>query len=210
MAQLSFCRTPLVFGRRVRPPSPRVLQSTPPLLDVSLDDALRHGGRFVAAALAAMALRHDRRHVVVQVQVAQLAPGEIPNGAGWHTDGVPAGAGRYRYASLDPSVRPDRFHALIAGEHCRTAFAEGPLWLDDPGSEDAHERRLYFTRALGQIRPPIVQVPNCQAVEYDGWALHTSVPAAAAGWRGFIRVVETDHYAPRPLPPDGPRAARRP
>ncbi|HEU4407512.1 MAG TPA: hypothetical protein VFS43_19760 [Polyangiaceae bacterium] len=205
MAQVLFCRTPLTLGRRVRPPTARELAGTPSLFDVSLDDALRRGGAFVAAVLGAMALRHDRRDVIVQVQVANLAAGEIPNGAGWHTDGVPVGPGRYRYASDDPAHRPDRFHSLVAGAHCRTAFAVGPIWLDDPGTDDAHERRLYFTRELGRLRPEVVQVPNCRLVEYDGWALHAAVPAAAAGWRAFIRAVETDHGAPRPLPPEAAR-----
>jgi hypothetical protein len=209
MARVSFSRHPLVLGRCVRRVSPRTIASTPSLVDVSLDDALRHGGPLVERVLAAMALRRDRRHIVVLVQVAHLVPGDIPNGPGWHTDGVPVAPGRYRYATDDPAIRPDRFHLVVAGEHCRTVFAEGPVWLRDPESSDSRERRRSFTRQLARIRPPVFQVPGYRVLEYDGWALHTSIAAQAEEWRAFVRVTETDHHAPRPMAaPAGQRGAR--
>jgi hypothetical protein len=212
MARVAFSGSPLVLGRSVRRVSQRTIAKTPSLVDVSLDDARRHGGTLVNRALAAMALRHDRRHIVVQVQVAHLAPGDIPNGPGWHTDGVPVAPGRYRYATADPAIQPDRFHLVVAGEHCRTVFAEGPVWLDDPDSSDFRVRRTYFTQRLAQIRPPVFQVPGYRVLEYDGWALHTSVAARAEEWRAFVRVTETDHYAPRPIaaPAGQPGARSRP
>lgn len=210
MAKVAFSRNQLVLGRRVRRVSQQTIERTPSLVDVSLDDARRCGGPLVARALAAMALRHDRRYVVVQVQVAHLAPGDIPNGAGWHTDGVPVKPGQYRYATDDPTIRPDRFHLLVAGEHCRTVFVEEPVWLRDPDTSDFRERRSYFTRRLAQIRPSLFQVPGYQVLEYDGWALHTSIPARAEEWRAFIRVTETDHHAPRPMVTgDGTRGRSR-
>ena len=104
MARVSFSRTPLVLGRTVRRVSERTIARTPSLVDVSLADAIRHGGPLVQRVLAAMALRHDRRHIVVLVQVAHLARGDIPNGPGWHTDGVAVQPRRYRYATDDPEI----------------------------------------------------------------------------------------------------------
>lgn len=209
VARVGFSRNPLVLGRSVRRVSQRTIARTPSLVDVSLDDAIRHGGPLVKRVLAAMALRHDRRHIVVQVQVAHLAPGDIPNGPGWHTDGVPVTPARYLYATDDPQIRPDRFHLVVAGEHCRTVFAEGPVWLDDPDSSDFRVRRQYFTHQLARIRPPLFQVPGYRVLEYDGWALHTSMAARADEWRAFVRVTETDHYAPQPMAmPAGQRGAR--
>ncbi len=199
MARICYSRTPLLFGRRVRPVAQRTIERTPSLVDVSLDDAQRHGGPLVRRALAAMPLHRDRRHIVVQVQVAHLAKGDIPNGRGWHTDGVPSAAGGYLYASDDPARRPDRFHLMVAGEHCRTVFVDEPVWLDDPETTDFRARRTYFTEVLAQLRPPLVQVPGYQILTYDGWALHSSVAARADEWRAFVRVTETDHYAPRAL-----------
>lgn len=210
MARVCFNRNPPVLGRAVRPVAERTIARTPRLLDVSLDDALRHGGPLVRRALAAMALRRDRRYIVVQVQIARLAKGEIPNGPGWHTDGVPIGPGRYRYTSDTARGRPDRFHMMIAGRYCRTVFADGPIWLDDPGDLDFLARRQFFTAELAARRPPLFQIPSYRVLEFDGWALHSSVPAHRAEWRGFIRVVETDHYAPRPMASPTAPARRTP
>ena len=209
MPRVSYSRSPPVLGRAVRAVTQRTIARTPSLRDVSLDDAIHHGGPLVRRALAAMRLRRDRRHIVVQVQAAYLEAGETPNGRGWHTDGVPIASGRYRYATDDPAVRPDRFHMLIAGEHCRTVFAEGPIWLDDPGELDARARRTYFTAQLAALRPPLFQIPSYRVLEFDGWALHTSVPARRAAWRGFVRVTETDHQAPRAMAPGAPRKPSR-
>jgi hypothetical protein len=215
MARVSFSRSPLVLGRKIRPVSQRTIERTPSLKDVSLDDALRHGGPLIRRVLAAMALRRDRRHIVVQVQIAHLAPGDIPNGPGWHTDGVPGKPGQYLYATDAARRRPDRFHLVVAGEHCRTVFAEGPVWIEDPGTIDFRARRQHFTRALAKLRPPLFQIPGYRVLEYDGWALHTSIAARVQEWRAFVRVTETDHYAPRPMAPapapaaDRPRPARR-
>jgi hypothetical protein len=157
--------------------------------------------------LDAMTLRRDRQYIVVQAQSARLKKSEVPNGPGWHTDGVPAGPSRYFYAADDLAIRPHRFHLLVISRGCRTAFVEGPLELDDPATDDFRLRRRSFTEQIARLRPPIQQVPSCQVVEYDWWHLHTSVPAAQDEWRLFVRVTETDHYPPRPL--DLPRAEDR-
>lgn len=201
MAKVLYNRNPLILGQRIPRPAARLISETPSLLDVSLEDAHAAGGPLLRTVLDAMPLGHDHRYIVVQVQSARLQRSEVPNGLGWHTDGVPAGPGRYLYATDDRTVRPHRFHLLVISQGCRTAFVEGPLELDDPETDDFRARRRSFTEQIARLRPPIQQVPSCQVVEYDWWHLHTSVPAMRDEWRLFVRVAETDHYPPRPLEP---------
>ncbi|MFP8823477.1 hypothetical protein, partial [Enterobacter cloacae] len=72
-------------------PSQDDIKNTQGLWNASFDDAFRFGGDVTRAALQAINLRGDKKHIVVDVKTHMLMPGMIPAIPGWHTDGVPRG-----------------------------------------------------------------------------------------------------------------------
>jgi hypothetical protein len=211
--RLAFNRTPLAVSRTIEQPSMAEVKSTPSLWQASLADALRYGGDLARAAIGAMNLRHDRAHVVVDTKVHMLMPGFSPAIPGWHTDGAPRGESLNPLGTGAPNLfaqeftaepnfaaqevrRPHRFHTITTGFGCLTEFVAEPVAIDVP---DAPTKKLYsvISREVERIKPATRKLVSCQATEFDWWDLHRASIATAHEWRFFIRVTETDWWAPQ-------------
>lgn len=175
------------------------------LRQASLENAVRYGGCITRAAIDAMDLRFDRKHVIVDTRVSMLLPGASPSIPGWHTDGVPRGEeldpGGHGAPNLAAQVRGDisapRYHLMVGGNYSAYPdFVMTPLELDLPdGDPDLYAE---MTRQVNAAPAFSIGFPNnWQIVEFDWFNIHRAVPASFRGWRYLIRVTETDHIAPR-------------
>lgn len=186
-------------------PGPGEIRATLGLLNASPEDALRYGGPITRAALSAMQLRHDRRHVVVDVKVHMLLPGMCPAIPGWHTDGVPRGPNRHPRGPGNPDIfaqremRAPRFHILVT-PGATPEFIDRPVTL-------VPDARWSTTKLYAAITEQVeagtgvhsdyrVRLEPHRVYEFSWWDLHRGVAATDHVWRYLIRVTETDYQEP--------------
>jgi hypothetical protein len=202
-----FNRNPFVYGNSIEQPSVEVIKNTPQLWNASLDDALKYGGELTKAAIGAMNLKFDRKHVIVDTKVHMLMPGFFPAIPSWHTDGVPRGTELRPDAKGAPNIYAQQdmssshFHLLVTGDGCLTEFINQPLNLDCPAepttdlykviSENVQELTTLYGVDI------ITPMPSCQVLEWDWWNIHRGIKAKKHEWRYLIRVTETDHMQPQ-------------
>lgn len=198
-----------VIDPPIEEPSQDTIENTLNLRQCSIEDAMRYGGPITRAAIGAMHLRGDKKHIVVDTKVNFLLPGFVPAIPGWHTDGVPRGESLNPGGSGPPNLQAQiegritapRYHLLVTGTHSQTRFMNKPVNLTVEDGPNLYES---MSRAVNKIIDPLAffDAPPCQVVEWDWWNIHAAVPATGRGWRYLIRVTETDHIAPRTNPAD--------
>jgi hypothetical protein len=211
--RVRFNRSPLATSGSIEQPTMSDVRSTPALWQASLDDALRYGGDMTRAAIGAMALRGDRKHVVVDVKVHMLMPGFCPGIPGWHTDGAPRGKDLNPLGRGAPNLfaqefkeeprfdlqeqrKPHRFHFLVTGTASLTEFVDQPLEIAVP-NEPTTDLYAHISRAVGRLEPRTRSVQSCQVTEFDWWDLHRATFSIGHEWRYMIRVTETDWWEPQ-------------
>ncbi len=168
-----------------------------------LEDALEVAGPLTRRVLEAMKelLIGDKRFVYVDSKIQYFEPGDVPvDSQHWHVDGSIVARGpavealghnllHDMKARLASGVVPPRYLAYQSSDHCATLFATSPVTMTLPelipnfDGLDAHIRAL---------SPPIVAQPASSIVRTDGLSLHRAQAASGAGWRLWVRCVETD------------------
>lgn len=168
-----------------------------------LDEALEVAGPLTRRVLEAMKelVIGDKRFVYVDSKIQYFEPGDVPvDSQHWHVDGSIVARGpavealghnllHDMKARLASGVVPPRYLAYQSSEHCATLFATSPVTMRLPelipnfDGLDAHIRAL---------SPPIVAQPASSIVRTDGLSLHRAQAATGAGWRLWVRCVETD------------------
>lgn len=168
-----------------------------------LEEALEVAGPLTRRVLAAMKelLVGDKRFVYVDSKIQYFEPGDVPvDSQHWHVDGSIVARGpavealghnllHDMKARLASGVVPPRYLAYQSSEHCATLFATSPVTMTLPelipnfNGLDAHIRAL---------SPPVVAQPAGSIVRTDGLSLHRAQAASGAGWRLWVRCVETD------------------
>lgn len=202
---MKFNRGEVQFGNKIEKPSQDDIKNTQGLWNASFDDAFRFGGDVTRAALQAMNIRGDKKHIVVDVKTHMLMPGMIPAIPGWHTDGVPRGGKSLSPASGAPHIHMQegtespRYHLLVVGGDCPTKFI---------ASRNINLVTENLPNLYAGISSQVCEMddksfldtydaPDGQVVEWDWWELHTAQQARAPGWRFLIRVTETDYLEPQ-------------
>ena len=168
-----------------------------------LDEALEVAGPLTRRVLEAMKelLVGDKRFGYVDSKIQYFEPGDVPvDSQHWHVDGSIVARGpavealghnllHDMKARLASGVVPPRYLAYQSSEHCATLFATSPITMRLPelipnfDGLDAHIRAL---------SPPVVAQPASSIVRTDGLSLHRAQAASGAGWRLWVRCVETD------------------
>ena len=193
----------VTFGNKIEIPTQDEIKGTQGLWNASLDDAIKFGGDLTRAALQAVCLKGDKKHVIVDVKTHMLMPGMIPAIPGWHTDGVPRG-GSMSPAKGEPCIHyqvgaeSPRYHLLVVGGDCPTKFIDSRninLDVNVPNLYAGISEQVCSMDAKGFL--DTYDAPNGQVVEWDWWELHTAQQARAPGWRYLIRVTETDYLEPQ-------------
>lgn len=202
---MKFNRGEVQFGNKIEKPSQDDIKNTQGLWNASFDDAFRFGGDVTRAALQAMNIRGDKKHIVVDVKTHMLMPGMIPAIPGWHTDGVPRGGKSLSPASGAPHIHMQegtespRYHLLVVGGDCPTKFIASRninlVTENLPNLYAGISSQVCEMDNKGLL--DTYDAPDGQVVEWDWWELHTAQQARAAGWRYLIRVTETDYLEPQ-------------
>lgn len=199
-----FNRNPLTYAGKIEQPSLDTLKGTLGLWNASMEDAIKYGGELTRAALSAMNIRNDRKHVIVDTKIHMLKPGMCPAIPGWHVDGTPRGeAPNYTWHTGMPDLyaqeemRAPRFHLLVTGEGCLTDFINEPIALDMPNKTGKMFKMMSEQLDEKKDSLNIITAPSCQVVEFDWWDIHAGVSATKSEWRYLIRVTESDFAAPQ-------------
>lgn len=143
----------------------------------------------------------DKQHIYVDSKIQYLEPGDIPvDSQHWHVDGsivargsVVDALGHNQLHDMKARMRSrttsPRYLAYQSSDHCATLFITKPVTLSMPELVPNFDSLDDSVRALD---PPTVEHPAGAIVRTDGRSLHRARPAVRAGWRLWIRVVETD------------------
>lgn len=143
----------------------------------------------------------DKRHVYVDSKIQYLEPGDVPvDSQHWHVDGSIVARGpavealghnqvHDMKARLRSEVTSPRYLAYQSSHHCATLFLTRPVTLALPELVPNFDA---LDAAVRAIDPPAVEHPAGAIVRTDGRSLHRARPADRAGWRLWIRCVETD------------------
>ena len=168
-----------------------------------IDEALEVAGPLTRRVLEAMKalLVGDKRFAYVDSKIQYFELGDVPvDSQHWHVDGSIVARGpavealghnllHDMKARLTSGVVPPRYLAYQSSEHCATLFATSPITLPLPELIPDFD---VLDAAIRTLDPPVVEQPPSSIVRTDGLSLHRARAAVGAGWRLWIRCVETD------------------
>ncbi len=168
-----------------------------------LEEALDVAGPLTRRVLEAMKilLVGDKRFAYVDSKIQYFEPGDVPvDSEHWHVDGSIVARGpavdalghnllHDMKARLASGVVSPRYLAYQSSDHCATVFATSPITLLLPELIPNFDGLDALIRTLS---PPCVAQPASSIVRTDGLSLHRAQAATGAGWRLWIRCVETD------------------
>jgi hypothetical protein len=168
-----------------------------------LDEAIAEAGPLTKRVLEAMKdlIVGDKRYVYVDSKIQYFEPGDVPvDSQHWHVDGSIVARGPVvealghnllhdMKARLTSERVPPRYLAYQSSDHCATIFATSPITITMPELVPNFDGLDAAIRALA---PPTASQPPASIVRTDGLSLHRAIAASAAGWRLWIRIVETD------------------
>jgi hypothetical protein len=168
-----------------------------------LADALALAGPLTHAVLAAMQ-RHlvgHKRFVYIDSKLQYFERGDVPvDSQHWHVDGSISVRGprvearghgvmhdmlaRHRAPAIGPT-----YLSYQSSTHCATRFVSEPITLRMPALIPDFDG---LDRAVRTLDPACLAQPAAAIVRFDGLSLHRACAADDAGWRLWIRLVETD------------------
>ena len=168
-----------------------------------LELALQEAGPITHEVLVAMArhLEGTKRHVYIDSKLQYFEAGDVPvDSQHWHIDGSITARGpkvtalghgvvHDMLARLEGPSRPPVYLTYQSSEHCATQFVSEPVTLELPTLIPNFDELDAKVRALAPAR---ASQPAGAIVRFDGLSLHRAVAASSAGWRLWIRCVETD------------------
>lgn len=166
-------------------------------------EALAAAGPLTRRVLEAMQkhLTGTKRNVYVDSKIQWFERGDVPvDSRHWHVDGSITARGptveqlghhllHDMRARLEAPALLPQLMAYQSSDHCATQFLTQPVTVTlgelIPNFDVLDER----VRALD---PQAVAQPPASIVRFDGLSLHRAVAARSAGWRLWVRVMETD------------------
>jgi len=176
-----------------------------------LEQAIPVAGPLTRQVLVAMRehLGGHKRYVYIDSKIQYFEPGDVPvDSQHWHVDGSisvrgpeverlarAAAPGAIHGVLHDMKARlcgpavPPRYLSYQSSTHCATAFVAEPVRLRLPALIPNFDELDREVRALD---PAVIAQPAAAIVCFDGLSLHRAVAASEAGWRLWIRCVETD------------------
>ena len=166
--------------------------------------ARREAGPVTQRVLDGMSrgLTGRKRYVYIDSKIQWFEPGDLPVDSFLrHVDGTIAVRDEERVKPFGATVLhdmcarlehgdPPRYMAYQSSEHCATGFLDRPLRMRIPELiQNFNDFDVRVRRMSG--RSEVTHCPGA-ILAYDGLTIHWANPAAAAGWRLWIRCTETD------------------
>lgn len=167
------------------------------------EEALTVAGPLTKSVLESMQahLVGDKRFVYIDSKIQYFERGDVPvDSQHWHVDGSIVARGPQveslghnlvhdMRARLDGPAAPPRYLAYQSSTHCATRFLNAPLTIDLPELIPNFES---IDGAVRSLSPADIAQPPASIVATDGRSLHRADGATGAGWRLWVRAVETD------------------
>lgn len=168
-----------------------------------LERAIEEAGPVTKQVLVEMRehLAGTKRHVYIDSKIQYFEPGDVPvDSQHWHIDGsitvrgpeverLGHGVMHDMMARMRGPASPPTYLTYQSSNHCATLFVTEPVALRLPALIDNFDELDRMVRALD---PACAPQPAAAIVRFDGLSLHRAVAASEAGWRLWIRCVETD------------------
>ena len=168
-----------------------------------LEQAIQEAGPLTKSVLQEMErhLERKKKFVYIDSKIQYFQPNDLPvDSKLWHVDGTIAvrdqRATDLGYtllhdmrARMRGSAAPPTYLAYQSSHHCATQFAMEPVSVTLPDFIPSFDGLGLLVR---EINPTVQAQPAGSIVRFDGFSLHRAVPAQAAGWRLWIRCIETD------------------
>lgn len=168
-----------------------------------LEQAIAEAGPLTGRVLRAMKelVVGDKRFVYVDSKIQYFEAGDVPvDSQHWHLDGSIVARGPVvealghnllhdMKARLVGNVAPPRYLAYQSSDHCATVFATSPVTMTLP---ELIPNFIGLDSAVRELSPPCAFQPASSIVRTDGLSLHRAQAASGAGWRLWVRCVETD------------------
>lgn len=168
-----------------------------------LEEAISLAGPLTKRVLEAMKelVVGDKDFVYVDSKIQYFEAGDVPvDSQHWHVDGsivargpvVDALGHRLLHdmkARLTSTRVPPRYLAYQSSDHCATMFVTEPVTMTMPELIPNFDG---LDAAIRELAPPDASQPPATIVRTDGLSLHRAQAATDAGWRLWVRVVETD------------------
>lgn len=167
------------------------------------DVAVQVAGPLTRRVLDAMSslIVGDKAYVYVDSKIQYMEAGDVPvDSQHWHVDGTIVGRGptvealgnsllHDMRARMQSSLTPPRYLAYQSSAHCATMFLTDPITLTLPELIPNFD---LLDQKIRELDPPAVEQPPSTIVRTDGRSLHRARAATRAGWRLWVRLVETD------------------
>ncbi|MDF1665219.1 MAG: hypothetical protein P1V97_25880 [Planctomycetota bacterium] len=127
------------------------------------------------------------RHVLLDVKVHDLRPGQYPCLPGWHCDGF-----------IDPrqESRGERHHLFVSGQGALTEFLDRKVELTVPPGLRGKALLHSFRKQLRSLNWDAHSIPSCQWVQFGRRDFHRGPRAKRAERRLLIRITESDVLRP--------------
>lgn len=168
-----------------------------------LEQAIQEAGPVTKQVLVEMRehLQGQKRYVYIDSKIQYFERGDVPvDSQHWHVDGSitvrgPAverlghGVLHDMKARLLGPATPPTYLSYQSSDHCATLFVTEPVALRLPALIGNFDELDRMVRALD---PACVAQPAATILRFDGLSLHRAIAASGAGWRLWIRCVETD------------------
>jgi hypothetical protein len=168
-----------------------------------LEQAIQEAGPVTKRVLVEMRehLEGRKRYVYIDSKIQYFEPGDVPvDSQHWHVDGSISARGPkverlghgvlhdMKARLLGPAL-PPTYLTYQSSQHCATLFVTQPVALRLPTLIPNFDELDRMVRALD---PAWASQPAAAIVRFDGLSLHRAVAASEAGWRLWVRCVETD------------------
>jgi hypothetical protein len=168
-----------------------------------LEQAIEQAGPVTKQVLVEMREHLDgrKRYVYIDSKIQYFEPGDVPvDSQHWHVDGsisvrgpeverLGHGVLHDMKARLLGPASPPTYLTYQSSQHCATLFVTEPVSLRLPTLIPNFDELDRMVRALA---PACAPQPAAAIVRFDGSSLHRATVASSAGWRLWIRCVETD------------------
>lgn len=168
-----------------------------------LERAIEEAGPVTKQALVEMREHLDgrKRYVYIDSKIQYFERGDVPvDSQHWHVDGSITVRGPaverlghgvlhdMKARLLNPAISP-KYLSYQSSHHCATMFVTEPVTLRLPALIPNFDE---LDRMIRARNPACAPQPAGAIVRFDGLSLHRAVAASEAGWRLWIRCVETD------------------
>lgn len=192
---MKFINSPTFKKEKMLPVSEEDIRLLPQFFRADINFVYKFGGSVYRDFLSKIEIDSAFKYYSIDSRSHMLMKKMYPCIPGWHCDDFYRPNGRQPDLKNIPKMR---HHAVVLGDCSLTEFITTSLNLIDPNNLD-QSIPLYgqYDDIVNHTSDLFFQVAEShQIVEFGPLDMHRGSAAAKNGWRHFIRITESDHWAP--------------